>query len=559
MRAVVHRTVVAAACLSVMLLAGCGKHVAPDAPITWAPADTPYLFANFKGVPTDVAAAWGRAGDTAISMRIQQLGQIAAKLGDQDPTVARVLEAMQAELQNVHSTRELAQTIGFSQSALSAIYGIGDVPVARVELESPDAFKAFWARVEKRAGIATPTATLDGQTYWVIGGNDARLHVLVAIEGKQLVATVAPAKASPGMLKRLLGLSKPAHNASDRLARINSEHGYGDFGSGYIDLPKLFANLYDGKDAVTQEFARDLGDPLANPACAGEFTSLADQAPLASAGFQTYSTTEMRYSIDVQLSPSLQGVLSALKQPVPGMDEAPDDSMFDLVVALPLRKWQDFIQGRAKAAAGKPYQCPALQSLNKFAATAASPPVQMPPEAESLLGFRMALDKWEAGPQIAARVLVASSNPAALVQKIQQTLPQFALRSIGTDGKAVAFDLPPRMQAMLGGGNQGWVAANHQAIAAGLGQGEDAKLAATLNAAGGNGDQLLRVHFDGKMYGVLGSWIGRFAAMAPAANQAQVQSMASLFQQMEKIVAAVDMDVKLDDKGLHIEADARHR
>ena len=559
MRPVLRRTAVAAACLSVMLLAACGKHVASNAPITYAPADTPYLFANFKGAPADAAATWGEASDSMISIRIQQLGKIAASLSDQNPEVAKVLEAVQAELANVHSTKEMAQTIGLSQSALSAIYGIGDVPVARVELASPDNFKAFWARVEKRAGVATPTATLDKQTYWLIGGNDAKLHVLVAVEGNQLVATVAPANASPQMLRQLLGLTKPANNAADRLAKLNGEHGYSDYGSGYVDLPKLFANLYDGRDTITQEFAKDMGGSLADPACASEFTSLASQAPLASAGFQTYSAQEMRYSIDVQLAPSLLGALTALKQSIPGMDETPDDSMFDMVMALPLQKWQGFIQSRARAAAERTYQCPALQSLNQFAKTAANPPVQMPPEAASLLGFRVALDKWEAGPQIAGRMLVASSNPAALTQQIQQTLPQFALKTIPADGKPVAFDLPPKWQAALGGGNQGWLAANANALAAGIGEDEEARLAGTLIAPAGNGDRLMRMHFDGKMYGVLGNWIGRFAAMAPPQNQAQLQQTVGMFQQMGKMIASVDMDVKLDDKGLHVEGNAKHR
>jgi hypothetical protein len=494
-----------------------------------------------------------------MAARIQQLGKMAEAVGPENPDVANILDAIQTELANVHSSKELAQTVGFSQSSLYAFYGVGDLPVARIELASPDAFKAFWARVEKRAGITTPTATLDKQTYWVLGGADARMHVLVAIEDKQLVATLAPANASPGMLKQLLGLAKPSGNASDRLSGLNDKHGYSDYGSGYVDLPKLFANLYDGKDAITQEFARDVGGSLANPSCASEFASIANQAPLVSAGFQAYSAAEMRGSLDVKLSSSLLGALTALKQPVPGMDATASGSMFDMVMALPLQKWQAFIKGRAEAAAAKTYQCPALQSLNKFAKTAANPPVQMPPEAASLLGFRVVLDKWEAGPQIAGRALVASSNPAELVQKIQQTMPQFALKTIPTDGQPVAFDLPPRLQAMLGGSNQGWIAANAKALAIGIGDGEEARLGDTLGASAGNGDKLLRMHFDGKMYGIFASWLGRFAAMAPAASQAQVQQQVALFNQMSKMVASGDVDVKLDNDGLHFETEVKHR
>ena len=560
MRPVLRRAALGAACVCALVLAGCGRHAAPDTPITFAPADTPYLFANFKGAPEDVTTAWGQANDAVMAARIQQLGTMAEAVGHRNPAIAKILNAVQAELADVHSGKDLAQTTGFSQSSLYAFYGIGDVPVARIELASPEAFNAFWARVEKRAGITAPTATLDRQTYRVLGGADTKLHVLVAVEGKQLVVTLAPAKAGQEMLKQLLGITKPSGNASGRLADINNRHGYSDYGSGFIDLPKLFANFYDGKDAITREFATDMGGAaLADPACAGEFSSLASQAPLASVGFQTYSAKEIRSSLDVNLSSSLLGALAALKQPVPGMDEASNDSVFDMVVALPLQKWQAFIEARAKSAAQKTYQCPALQALNRFAGTAANPPVQMPPEAASLLGFRIVLDKWDIGPQIAGRALVASSDPAGLTQRIQQTMPQFALKTIPIDGKPVAFDLPPRLQAMLGGSNQGWIAASDKALTAGIGDGEEARLGGTLTAASGNGDKLLRMHFDGRMYQLLGSWIGRFAAMMPATNQAQVRQQVDLFNQMSKMVASADFDVKLDDDGLHFETKVKHR
>jgi hypothetical protein len=560
MRPVLHRAALAAACIAAFALAGCGKHVDPNAPVTFAPADTPYLFANTKGLPGDIADAWGQANDKLLSMRIQQLGQFANVFGQKDPEVATVLNAIKDELANVHSAKELAQATGLSRSALYAFYGIGDVPVMRIELASPDAFKAFWARVEKRAGITTPVAALGKQGYWMIGGDSARLHLLVAVEDKQAVVALAPADASEDLLKQLLGLAKPSSNAADRLARIDGDHGYGEYGSGFIDLPKLFANAFDGKSAVTREFAKAVGGNAAtNPACADEFASLASQVPLASMGFTTYTAKEIRASADVQLSPSLLGAITALKQPVPGMDDTSDPSMFDMVLALPLQKWQAFIKGRAKAAAAKTYQCPALQPLNKFAETAANPPVQMPPEAASMLGFRVVLDKWDVGPQIAGRMLVASSNPAGLVQEIQQTMPQFALKSIPTDGKPVAFDLPPRFRAMLGGGNQGWIAANAKAVVVGIGDGEDTRLGNALDAPEGDGATLLRMHFDGKMYPLLGSWISRFTAMMPATRQAQVQQQVAAFNLMGETIQSADMDVKVDARGLHVDSVVRHR
>jgi hypothetical protein len=80
-----------------------------------------------------------------------------------------------------------------------------------------------------------------------------------------------------------------------------------------------------------------------------------------------------------------------------------------------------------------------------------------------------------------------------------------------------------------------------------------------LNASAGNGDTLLRMHFDGKMYPLLGSWISRFAAAMPSTSQAQVQQQVAAFNLMGEMIQSADMDVKLDAKGLHMDSVVQHR
>lgn len=559
MRPFLRQAALAVACVSALALAGCGKQVATNAPITYAPADTPFLFANFKGTPADVRQAWNPNQSGGVQSSFAAIDTYAKLAARSNPTLAKVLEAIHAELANVKTEQEFADAVGLSPSALFAVYGIGDVPVARMQLASGDKFKAFWARVEKRAGVATATGTVGTQSYFDVGDADAKLHLLVAIEGNQLVLTGAPAHASEPLLKQLLGIDKPSSNAADRLAGINREHGYSDVGSGFIDLPRLFANIFADKGGATSEFARELGaSDLDNPACASEFDALANQAPLASFGYQTFTASELQMSLDVKLAPSLLGALTALKQPIPGMAAKSGDAVLDVALALPLQKWQAFLKDRAEAAAASAYQCPALQSLNRFAATASNPPMAMPPEAASLEGVRLILDKWEAGPQLAGRLLVASSNPAELAQKIQ-SMPMFAMKTLATDGKPVAFDLPPGAQAMFGGATQGYVAANASALVAGFGAGEDAKLGDALTAAAGNGDTLFRLHSDGRIYAQVAGWMQRLATRLPSASPAQTQHTIDMMQNWSRLVKSQDFDVRLDANGLHFEGTTIHQ
>jgi hypothetical protein len=67
------------------------------------------------------------------------------------------------------------------------------------------------------------------------------------------------------------------------------------------------------------------------------------------------------------------------------------------------------------------------------------------------------------------------------------------------------------------------------------------------------------MHFDGKMYPLLGGWISRFAAMMPATSQAQVQQQVAAFNLMGKMIQSADMDVKIDTRGLHFDSVVRHR
>ena len=552
-------------CIALLLLAGCGKKVESTAPLSFAPADTPYLYANFKPLPDAVRQAMNKRTFALMQYSAASYKRIAQVLAANNPDLARVLDEVATEMGGIKAPQQLEQTTGFSQQARFAVYGIGLAPVARIELASPDAFRALIARIEKSLGQPFAVAKLDTQDYWNIGSANDKLHLLLAIEpNRQLVATLAPAGADPALLRQLLGLSKPDRGAADRLSDIDGAHGYTDYGSGYLDLPKLLARLSDPKDPVTLAYAAALGAPApsSDPACPAEFASIGAQMPLASLGYQQLEADHLRGSLDVSLSAPLRGLLSGLKQPVPGMAAGSDDSLFDLVLALPLQKIQAFWQARARAVAAQPYQCPTLVSLNEdFKSMATSLQQQMPPQAASLLGIRMVLDRLVLGggpassPQIAARLQVASTDPNTLLQEAQKNLPQLALTPVKADGKPIAITLPPQLQSLAGGASQGWIAADPHSIGVAIGTGEDARLAGMLTADAGDGSALMRTHFDGKLYGIFADFSDSLTARMPPAMQPQLQQQSAMMRLYARWLRSVDAKLTLDDEGLHLQGD----
>ncbi|HEX7128945.1 MAG TPA: hypothetical protein VF217_02615 [Rhodanobacteraceae bacterium] len=560
-----HRVAFVTACVSLLLLAGCGKKVESTAPLSFAPVDTPYLYANFKPLPDDVASAWRSKADALRPYSAQSYGKFAEVLRADNPDIANELQAVAAELASAKSAQQFDQQTGLSPQRRFALYGIGLAPVLRFELADPQAFRAFIARVEKRVGHPFTTATLDGQQYWVNSYGNDKLQALLAVEGNQAVATLAPANADPALLKRLLGLSKPEHSAADRLADIDGARGYTDYGSGYLDLPKLLARLSDPNDPVTKAYAAALGAPApgSDPSCPAEFASIGAQMPLASFGTEQFEADHVRASLDVSLSAPLRTMLASLEQPVPGMAAKSDGSLFDLVLALPLRKIQAFWQARAQAVAAHPYTCPTLAPLNEgFKAMAAGLQQQMPPEVASLIGLRVVLDNLVLGggpassPQVAARAQLASTDPDALLQEAQKNLPQLAITPVKADGKPIAVTLPPQLQSLAGGASQGWIAADRHSIGIAIGNGEEGKLAGMLAADAGDGSALLRMHLDGKLYGIFADFSDSLIKKMPPAMQPQLQQQGGMMRLYAKWLRGVDAKVVLDDEGLHVQGEA---
>src|SRR5690242_19779235 len=191
-----RRCALVSACVSLLLLAGCGKKTVEDtAPLSFAPADTPYLYANFKPLPDDVRQAWNKHANAMFSYSADSYRKLANLVRTKSPEAAAELDAVSAELAKAKSLQQFSKETGISQQAHYALYGIGVAPVLRIELADPAAFLAFNERIEKRIGHPFKTAMLDGQKYSVNAYGSDKLRWLAAIEGNQVVMTVAPANA----------------------------------------------------------------------------------------------------------------------------------------------------------------------------------------------------------------------------------------------------------------------------------------------------------------------------------------------------------------------------
>src|SRR5487761_2022297 len=130
------RRLLALACAGT-LLAACGKSGDNTAPLAFVPADSPFVYANLEPTPAAVTAQW--------STRMQQYwpaifgmyeGMLERAKTPSDPAQAHALALARALVDTLktHDTWDKLRELGLKPDMRIAIYGVGVVPVLRMEL-----------------------------------------------------------------------------------------------------------------------------------------------------------------------------------------------------------------------------------------------------------------------------------------------------------------------------------------------------------------------------------------------------------------------------------------
>lgn len=567
-----------------LLLAACG-HKDKDAPLAYVPADTPYVFANLDVLDDDTRKAVLAQADGQLQAQVEQMKSVATDLAEKDADSARLLQAFITELDG-KTIETFAQNAGLNIKGRSALYGLGLSPVARFEVTDAKAFDAFVGRLENAYGKPLESAQVDGQAYRKHVTAETGTQVILATVGKQAVAAILPADADKTMLRLALGLDRPAKNIQDdeRLEKIAKDKGYKPWVVGQIDLARALPLAASGKDpfflalfkAHAQDESRKTGEPVANqldipPACESEAARIASRVPSASFGYTRLDATHQDLRWDIALAPDITKAFADVKVALPGLG-GKADAPFDAALALPMSVLRPLMSEQAQAVEAKPFSCPAFTDLNDgFARIAeATQQAAMPPFGD-LVGLRISLDTYEASeqdsmPRFTGRMLVGSTNPAALLAMGKMASPLLAQLKLTADGKPAA--LPADATAALG--QPIALAMNDKGIAAAVGQGEDAKLTDMLQAPVGDAGALARIHLNGDMYL---SWVKTMqqraeamfalggmdqgdddndqeAAQKRAMDRAKLQFEA-MRQQVERI-KSIDGDARMEDAGLVI-------
>ena len=586
--------------------------VAADDPLTYVPADTPYVFANIEPAPADVSAEWigkldksGKIGDiyaSQLDAAAQMIRNQAEKTATNcppadaanadasaspDPAKAdsanadpakpnaapdsncggtdtaqrdkalKLIDAVKSEVagKDAHGLMDL---LGLSPQTHFAFYGIGLVPVLRLELAKPDNLRATIARLETKSGSKLATGKVGTLDYWIVDGGktDSPLHGVFAISGKQLVATIAPLKMADPDLRVLFGLDKPAKSLaqSGDLATLNKRLGYLTYGSGYFDSAHLMTVLKAPPTPLETAFLTAMGGkqkPSIDPVCAAEYDAIAAAWPRASMGYSDLSAKHMSVRGVLETRTDIAKDLMRLRAPMPGMALA-QNSLFDFGFSANLTVLPELATKYAEANAKAPWKCPQLASLNegfdKSKNSLTNP--AFAGYAPMFHGFHAIVDQLTLKdgpmPDIAGLLVIGSDNPASLLAMAGSVAPGIAQLGLKPDGVPKA--LPPIPGSPLTEPMQ--AAMLEKVLGVSIGAGEEAKLGDAMKIDPAQ-QPLFRGGGKGEFYHLIAQIQRKGAAsLTDPAQKQLVEEQAKMMDMYANWFKRFDGRIELTDQGV---------
>ena len=224
-----------------------------------------------------------RANLGLLNGQIQQYRKLASQLGDVGHLMVGFYDAA-AERQ---STDQLLP--GVSETAL---YTVGLVPVIRLQLSDPAAFRRFLDEAEKRGGVRGRDGSFQGVAYRSYGinlwnGRPAATSLLLAIRGKFAVATLDVPQFRAESLPLALGLKAPAQSLARAglPKRVSTADGRAPDSVGFLNQAAIVAALVGAPGSLagsmlTQLDTKHLLGSVRTPACQRDLQAMAKVWPM---------------------------------------------------------------------------------------------------------------------------------------------------------------------------------------------------------------------------------------------------------------------------------------
>jgi hypothetical protein len=394
------------------------------------PADTPYVVASFEPIPRSY---WQNF------LPLIKLALDAAPPGDPatatDPGEKFAL-AFLRDLRADFSEAGIKKLLGISADQRFAIYGIGVVPVARIELADSKALLGTVERLQKESGLALPTASAGGRSYWRFAEGDGLF--VVAVHDEQLILSAGPLAMVEAALPFVLGVEKPAPNMSDGgpVKKVAALHGLAGYAVGYVDAANLLKLL------TMANFFRGAGaGPALPPACMEELGGLVRRFPRIVFGYDELSDKRTAARMILEAEPGLVTRLKQLAVEVPGLSRnlAAERPLFAFGLGIDLDKARQLALDTTTSVETIARSCGNEDMANDMSGARAALSQPLPPGLDKVRGAVVNVMDGElidGKPRnLEAYGVIATEDPAALIGLLRQQAPPGQVPEVPSDGK----------------------------------------------------------------------------------------------------------------------------
>lgn len=567
------------------------------APIDYVPLDTPYLLANLAPMPP---AAQERM--KLYSSQIIEIFKSGAKQGifkaisagepETADAAAKRAEAEQvfsffAELGEIYTSDAAALKAGFKPHAQFAIYGVGLVPVMRLEIS--DASKARFTVTNalnkivdfsKKANAKSPVKKRQADFSYVRsalrGGEIFRLGTekiqpIIVIEGDQMVVSLLPLNAKADLLQMVAPATPSgAKVTTSKLGAIQQRYGLNNFALGYMEFAPL-SNMFMGKanklEAALWAASHDEKLPMPSAACKNEMLGVISNLPRAVMGYTVMSGTEMSAKMVLELAPEISTQLVGTVVPMPAYGKG---SAFKMGFSTDPLKMTNLMRVQANKVIAKPYTCPDLLSWNDGAAklkeNLANPMLGM---VAMVKGFGFSFDEFQMDfaaekPEprgISGNVALFTDQPEAVLGMVQGYVTQLANTKPKLGGKPVKLD--PAIFAGLPAGslsaNEGYAAMSPAMIIVGVGKNREADLTALQNAPSSKNGEAFELSYGSALLALSLGSMEKVKAGMPAEDQEGFAQMMEIQKAMMAQMESVGSTIAFTKNGVEVVSTTRFK
>ncbi|MGY4879088.1 hypothetical protein ACLUEY_14550 [Vreelandella aquamarina] len=552
------------ALLSTGVLSGCSDNNAPTATaetqqetpqtvsasmLKYIPADSPYFMASREVMPEQEAFDIYQRMQLKGSLE-SDLDELRDMLHEIEDEVQRSLMtlfiAMGEELAGAETLNEI-HALGLKANPQVAFYGLGILPVMRMELEDDDAFRETLQRVLTKADITLGTATTNGVEYSILTP-EGPVKAIMIVDDQQLLVSVVPQNASDELLSLVLGKTLPDSSLSDTgaLAELEARHGFTPYVAGQIDSSRLLGELSTPTHSGTQALMAAVdAEPLDLSTCQADIDRITNRVPGLAIGMREYNLDRMEINLILQTDEGIVSDLRAMTAQVPGLGSSEGIASFGLGLNLPVLL--QTVQKYAQQVRQNPFSCDELQALNTAwndVTMALSNPVAMM-IAPTLSGVNARINSlaMKNGQPMGAGILtLASQNPLSLLSTASAFIPGLETLKLEPGGEARKVEsmlLPPDSPPL-------YAAMSDTAIALGAGVSHPKVLQTELQAPVSERDLLLHGHLSGEFYHSLAGIMEQMPADATA------EFDTDLFKQYGDMYENMEYWLRVDDAGVEM-------